>query len=193
MSHTSVANLTHVGRDVPNVVAHPLIITRIMRKVVIQKNGCWEWHGPVNHKGYGFNTYKGQSEAVHRVMYRCTKGNGEIPDGMFVCHHCDNRRCVNPEHLWIGTNNDNVQDMRLKKRGNAQKKTICKRGHPLSGENLGVRGPRQHRFCKTCDFIAKRMKLGWTFEQASTIPKQKPGYRVVNVRQRLQSTENESG
>lgn len=116
--------------------------------IVNPETGCWEWQGYKHPKGYGEMAYRCKAWRLNRLSYFLHKG--PIPEGLFVCHSCDVRHCVNPDHLWLGTNNDNVQDMRRKRRGNKQKKTICKRGHPLSGDNLGLRGPRQHRYCKIC-------------------------------------------
>lgn len=124
-------------------------VQRVLANVKQDANGCWNWQGGVHTKGYAQTGYRGRTIRVHRKMYEITYGV-TLPPEIFVCHSCDNRRCCNPLHLWTGTNNDNVQDMRRKRRGNAQKKTHCKRGHPLSGENLGLRGPRQHRYCKIC-------------------------------------------
>lgn len=81
-------------------------------------NGCWEFIGQIDRNGYGRRTFtikgKKQKKPVHQIAYLLWKG--EIPEKMFVCHTCDNRKCFNPEHLWIGTCKDNLQDMKNKGR-----------------------------------------------------------------------------
>lgn len=74
--------------------------------------GCWLWTGP-NASRYGFFPYAGEKYA-HRVSYMLE--NGPIPDGMQVCHSCDMPFCVNPDHLWLGTQKDNMIDMHSKGR-----------------------------------------------------------------------------
>lgn len=75
---------------------------------------CWVWTGRRQTNGYGVISVKGKPVPAHRLSY--TLYRGPIPEGMFVCHHCDTPLCVNPAHLFIGTHLDNVQDMMRKGR-----------------------------------------------------------------------------
>jgi len=89
-----------------------------------KKNGCWEWEGATLPLGYGIFRYKGKNWLSHRFSYLLYKG--EIPEDMCVCHSCDNKKCIAPQHLWLGTYKDNMQDM-VKKgrhRGNTGQKLI---------------------------------------------------------------------
>jgi hypothetical protein len=88
---------------------------------------CWNWTKLKKEKGYGLISYSSSAsqnyyrEAAHRFSYRMHYGE-VIPKGIFVCHKCDNPKCVNPFHLFLGTNYDNVQDMVRKGRGSKGEK-----------------------------------------------------------------------
>ncbi len=78
---------------------------------------CWQWKGYVHPTGYGQigrDQVRGNTIQTHRAAYLVTRG--EIPEGLWVLHTCDNRLCCNPDHLWVGTPKENTQDMIAKGR-----------------------------------------------------------------------------
>lgn len=98
---------------------------------------CWEWNGQRQnpHKGknndwgnYGLFYYKDKTRKAHQVSYELA--HGEIPDGMFVLHKCDNPPCVNPNHLFLGTTTDNMKDMVSKGRN------VCRIGSENQNSKL---------------------------------------------------------
>ena len=87
-------------------------------KRVRRGEGCWEWTGPLARGGYGlFGSPLVPSKRAHRVAWYLAIG--PIPEGLEVCHHCDNRLCCRPSHLFLGTRTDNNRDMHRKGRGNS--------------------------------------------------------------------------
>lgn len=99
-------------RNKINWPKHRHIIDRFMDKIEPEPNsGCWLWTAAVSRLGYG--TFRGESvydpeRKAHRHSWKLFRGR--IPDGLHVLHKCDVRCCVNPDHLWLGTQGDNVRD-----------------------------------------------------------------------------------
>ena len=76
---------------------------------VDEQTGCHLWTGSTNHSGYGRIGIDYKDYLAHRLSYELQVG--PIADGMFACHHCDNPRCINPQHLFLGKQSDNLADM----------------------------------------------------------------------------------
>lgn len=77
-------------------------------------DACWNWTASLGTKGYGHIKVGGKMLRSHRLSWEIR--NGPIPNGLRVCHSCDNRRCCNPSHLWLGTDADNIRDRDAKGR-----------------------------------------------------------------------------
>lgn len=94
---------------------------RFWEKVNKLDTGCWEWLGRKSPKGYGVFKVDNINTPTHRFSYMIHFG--DIPKGTYICHKCDNRSCVNPNHLFLGTQFDNMQDM-VRKGRNADTKGV---------------------------------------------------------------------
>jgi hypothetical protein len=96
----------------------PNIYTRLLSKADTKgfdHTQCWPWLAAGKGNGYGSFNAGDQFRTAHSMAYELMVG--PIPDGMEVCHSCDNRYCINPDHLFVGTRGDNMQDMKHKGRG----------------------------------------------------------------------------
>ena len=90
-------------------------VERFFNKIAFTSNDCWVWLGSVNRLGYGQLTEKNSKESkVHRFAW--DKFVGPIPEGKFVLHKCDVRFCCNPDHLFLGDQDDNMKDAKAKGR-----------------------------------------------------------------------------
>jgi hypothetical protein len=127
-------------------MGRPFDQRRFWDKVLVG-DGCWEREGVRrNGNGYGAFTWNGKTWLAHRAAW--TIWSGPIPDGLQVLHHCDNRRCVRPDHLYLGTVADNMRDAVQRQRVRSFGITHCVKGHEFTPEN--TRYGQGQRICITC-------------------------------------------
>ncbi len=129
---------------------------------IIPEHSCWEWLGAKSPKGYGTFGANRKHFQAHRFSWQIHFG--PIPDGLLVCHKCDNPSCVRPEHLFLGTALDNTRDMinkgrnRLPEISHNGNKTHCPRGHAYLGDNIIYHKNGRWRWCRECMNIKNRSK-----------------------------------
>ena len=153
------------------------LLERFEEKYIPEPNsGCWIWLGAISTNNDGYGSIRGEggnsakTQNAHRVSYQLYRGY--IPADMDICHHCDSPWCVNPDHLFVGTRIDNMQDASQKgrlvcsdpnilreNRFRHEDKTVCVNGHPFNDVNTYLyidKNGGPHRHCKTCIKEAKR-------------------------------------
>lgn len=109
-----------------------ILLERFEEKIFYSPDGCWYWTGAINSSGYGHMTLRPTTIYAHRISYSLYKG--VIKDELYVLHKCDNKLCVNPDHLFLGTHDDNMKYMVTKGRSN---NIFTIPNHPKSHEFLG--------------------------------------------------------
>jgi hypothetical protein len=133
------------------------LVDRLFSRLQPMPNGCIEFVGNrLPPWGYGILTLGPRGDRkmlrAHRVAWELN--NGPIPEGVEICHRCDNPPCCNPDHLFAGTKADNMRDMSRKGRSRNSKKTHCDNGHEFTPENTIPRAlttsGKVGRRCRTC-------------------------------------------
>jgi hypothetical protein len=134
------------------IVLTPAQVERFHARVARgEPDACWPWTGADKGGGYGAFRVGRRIERTHRIAY--TLAHGAIPDGLDVCHSCDNPPCCNPRHLFAGTKADNAHDRDAKGRNIGPQlwkaKPLCARGHERTPQNTYVRKDGR-RYCGAC-------------------------------------------
>lgn len=143
------------------ILASPSLSTRFAKSWIPEPNsGCWLWTGYCIRNGTKnaravITGSDGSQFIAARISWFLHKG--EDPSALYVCHHCDNPMCVNPDHLFLGSHIDNMQDSTNKGR-RKKPRTHCPKGHELTPENTYWQkgGKWKWRICRTCTLARMR-------------------------------------
>lgn len=166
-------------------------LAKLKSRTKISDSGCWEWTRFTvkswgdKRDGYGHMSYRGKDWPAHRLSYFLHFG--VHPGDLDVRHKCDNPKCVNPDHLELGTRKENIQDA-IKRRRNHQAqlqkdKTHCPRGHAYAqhGREVLNKGGWIQRDCVMCDRVRYRKQAGWPPELWEVSP------QILGTRKATQS------
>ena len=126
------------------------LISRFFCKYIVDaETGCWEWTASKYKNGYGCMRVNKKLTGAHRISMVIYKGFNL--DERLVLHHCDNKSCVNPKHLFLGNKSDNALDLSSKGLHPSQLKTECVNGHRYTESNTYRFGKdKKYRRCKQC-------------------------------------------
>lgn len=127
---------------------------RFWERTTKTEPGCWEWQGWQAGKGYGMINYLGKKVYAHRLAW--TLFWGPIPNDLHVLHRCDNPLCINPHHLFLGTNLDNIKDCIAK-------------GRKVTGDVTGEKNPRAILTAQDVRRIRFLYHRGWKHQQIASI------------------------
>ena len=139
-------------------------IERFFKQIEVKEIGCWEWTGGRFETGYGmFSLIRGRRKtfAAHRIAW-CMRSGRDIPEGMLICHTCDNRICANPAHLYLGTYADNNRDTIARNRGNRKEGDSCSWAKVSSAGVLDILTSKEKQ-------VTLARKYGVTQSQISSI------------------------
>lgn len=144
-------------------------------KVIVDSvTGCWNWQRAKDSAGYGAVNLDGKTIRLHRLAAYLWH---DVPlrGREVVRHTCDNPACFNPAHLVGGTQGENMRDCSDKGRIANSKKTVCKRGHPLTGDNLYIGTGTNRRSMRVCRECRKtRIKFYMRTKRQSALPHDPP-------------------
>ena len=142
---------------------------------------CWCWTASTTQHGYGRISWRGVVRRVHRVVASLVYGI-DLDGEDRVCHHCDTPSCFRPDHLFIGTQADNVADMVRKGRaaGGDKPHSYCAKGHPLEGDNIKP-DKRGRRRCRECDRQSQREYYRRRKEREGAFWKSQPSRQTIRA------------
>jgi hypothetical protein len=155
-------------------------IASFKKRCLITSAGCWEWIGHRSRLGYAEGCYRAKNWRLGRLLLTLTRR--PLNRNEVAMHSCDNPPCINPDHLRIGTQKENIADAVRKKRMVGQSKSHCDRGHLLEGANLAKAATRR---CIVCQRGLRRIRKGWPAHLVWSIPTMPKGVQPPEVKAAL--------